>query len=86
MELNFNLFMKVNAYIPARMKSSRFPGKPLIDLLGKPMIQHVWEKTKACKDIDEVLSKYKKKIHSLFHFGEFSRIYQSFKRFNYCFK
>ena len=38
------------------------------------------------KDIDEVLSKYKKKIHSLFHFGEFARIYQSFKRFNDCFK
>ncbi len=29
--------------IPARYKSSRFPGKPLIDLCGKPMIQHVWE-------------------------------------------
>lgn len=29
--------------IPARYKSSRFPGKPLVDLLGKPMIQHVWE-------------------------------------------
>jgi 3-deoxy-manno-octulosonate cytidylyltransferase (CMP-KDO synthetase) len=54
MEHNFNLFMKVNAYIPARMKSSRFPGKPLINLLGKPMIQHVWEKTKNCNDIDEV--------------------------------
>lgn len=51
---SFNLLMKVNAYIPARMKSSRFPGKPLIDLLGKPMIQHVWEKTKACEQIDEV--------------------------------
>ena len=37
-------------------------------------------------DIDEVLSEYKKKIHSLFHFGEFARIYQSFKRFNDCFK
>jgi UDP-glucose 4-epimerase len=38
------------------------------------------------KDIDEALSEYKKKIHSLFHFGEFARIYQSFKRFNDCFK
>ena len=30
--------------IPARYKSSRFPGKPLADILGKPMIQHVWER------------------------------------------
>ena len=30
--------------IPARFQSSRFPGKPLIDLCGKPMIQHVWER------------------------------------------
>lgn len=30
--------------IPARYKSSRFPGKPLIKLHGKPMIQHVWER------------------------------------------
>ncbi len=30
--------------IPARYKSSRFPGKPLIDICGKPMIQHVWER------------------------------------------
>ena len=29
--------------IPARYESSRFPGKPLVDLLGKPMIQHVHE-------------------------------------------
>ena len=31
------------------------------------------------------MSKYKKKIHTVFHFGEFSRIYQSFKRFDECF-
>jgi len=30
--------------IPARFKSSRFPGKPLVDICGKPMIQHVWER------------------------------------------
>lgn len=31
--------------IPARYQSSRFPGKPLVDLCGKTMIQHVWEKS-----------------------------------------
>ena len=30
--------------IPARYASSRFPGKPLVDICGKPMIQHVWER------------------------------------------
>ncbi|UTW08393.1 3-deoxy-manno-octulosonate cytidylyltransferase [Pseudomonas benzenivorans] len=33
--------------IPARYASSRLPGKPLLDIAGKPMIQHVWEQ--ACK-------------------------------------
>jgi UDP-glucose 4-epimerase len=37
-------------------------------------------------DISEVLKKEKKQIHSIFHFGEFARIYQSFKKFNECFK
>lgn len=35
--------MKVIVVIPARYKSSRFPGKPLVNLLGKPMIQWVAE-------------------------------------------
>ncbi|MGF1779077.1 3-deoxy-manno-octulosonate cytidylyltransferase [Vibrio nomapromontoriensis] len=30
--------------IPARYESSRFPGKPLVDICGKPMIQRVWER------------------------------------------
>ena len=34
--------------------------------------------------ISKLLSVYKKKIHSIFHFGEFSRIYQSFKSFHEC--
>ena len=33
--------------IPARFGSSRLPGKPLLDIAGKPMIQHVWER--ACQ-------------------------------------
>jgi UDP-glucose 4-epimerase len=38
------------------------------------------------KDIFSHLKKVNKQIHSIFHFGEFSRIYQSFKKFNECFK
>ena len=37
-------------------------------------------------EIKKKLNKYKKNINSIFHFGEFSRIYQSFKYFNECFK
>ncbi len=36
-------------------------------------------------NITKILKKYKNKINSLFHFGEFSRIYQSFENFNECF-
>ena len=38
------------------------------------------------KNIGTILQKYKKKIHSIFHFGEFARIYQSFKNFDECFE
>ena len=38
------------------------------------------------KDINKILSKYKNQIHTLFHFGEFARIFQSFKKFDDCFK
>ncbi len=37
------------------------------------------------KDINKLLNKYKKKIKVIFHFGEFSRIYQSFKNYKKCF-
>ncbi len=36
--------MKQVIVIPARMSGTRLPGKPLIDINGKPMIQHVWER------------------------------------------
>lgn len=38
--------------IPARYQSSRFPGKPLIDILGKTMIQHVWDRCSQAIDKD----------------------------------
>jgi UDP-glucose 4-epimerase len=36
------------------------------------------------KDIENILKRYNSKIHSIFHFGEFARIYQSFKKINEC--
>ena len=46
--------MKTAAIIPARMGSTRFPGKVLANLGGKPIVQWVWERTKASK-ADEVI-------------------------------
>lgn len=39
---------KIIAIIPARMGSSRFPGKPMAKIIDKPMIGHVYERTKKC--------------------------------------
>ena len=41
--------------IPARYASSRFEGKPLANLLGKPMVQHVYESACRAKTLDEVI-------------------------------
>ena len=38
------------------------------------------------RDIKKILNKFKKKIHSIFHFGEFARIFQSFKEFDKCYE
>ena len=46
---------KTLAIIPARYSSTRFPGKPLAEILGKSMIQHVWERAMQTNGIDEVL-------------------------------
>ena len=47
--------MTVLAILPARFGSTRFPGKPLTPIAGKPMIQHVWERTRLAKQIDAVM-------------------------------
>ena len=41
--------------IPARIESRRFPGKPLVKILGKPMLQLVFEQARACKKIDRLI-------------------------------
>lgn len=47
--------MAVTVVIPARFASTRFPGKPLADLCGKPMIQWVYERSRTSASIDRVL-------------------------------
>lgn len=46
--------MNIIGIIPARMASSRFPGKVLAPILGMPMVGHCYFRTKMCKSIDEV--------------------------------
>lgn len=46
--------MKIIGVIPARYNSSRFPGKPLADIFGKPMVQRVYEQACKVKEFDNV--------------------------------
>lgn len=46
--------MKIIGVIPARYKSSRFPGKPLADICGKPMIWWVYNQALKVKSFDAV--------------------------------
>lgn len=41
--------------LPARWGSTRFPGKPLHLIAGKPLIQHVWDRCKACTTLQELV-------------------------------
>ena len=45
---------KIVAIIPARMGSTRFPGKPLCPIIGLPMIEHVYRRTAMCGALDAV--------------------------------
>ncbi|XP_010924427.1 3-deoxy-manno-octulosonate cytidylyltransferase, mitochondrial [Elaeis guineensis] len=46
---------RVVGIIPARFASSRFEGKPLVRILGKPMIQRTWERAKLASTLDHVV-------------------------------
>ncbi len=46
---------KVAVVIPARHGSTRFPGKPLCQIAGKPLIQHVWERCGKARGITAVI-------------------------------
>jgi 3-deoxy-manno-octulosonate cytidylyltransferase (CMP-KDO synthetase) len=46
---------KVAVIIPARWGSTRFPGKPLHSIAGKPLVQHVWEKCCRAKSVSQVI-------------------------------
>lgn len=47
--------MKAIGVIPARWGATRFQGKVLAELLGKPVVQHVWENAKKAKTLDDLI-------------------------------
>lgn len=47
--------MKALGVLPARAGATRFPGKPLALLRGRPLIAHVWERARACPALDRVV-------------------------------
>jgi 3-deoxy-manno-octulosonate cytidylyltransferase (CMP-KDO synthetase) len=47
--------MRITALIPARYASTRFEGKALADIVGKPMVQHVYERTARASLVSEVI-------------------------------
>ncbi|TQE84048.1 3-deoxy-manno-octulosonate cytidylyltransferase [Leptospira noguchii] len=47
--------MKTIGIIPARMAASRFPGKPMFPILGKPMVEHVYHRAKLYEGWDELV-------------------------------
>lgn len=61
--------MKFIGIIPARYASSRFPGKPLADMAGKPMIQRVYEQVKNCVDSVYVATDDIRIQQAVLHFG-----------------
>lgn len=47
--------MKIACIVPARMGSSRFPGKPIVKILGHSMIEHVYRRLLTCQQVDQIV-------------------------------
>ena len=51
----WGIMMRIAAIIPAWYASTRFPGKPLADIKGRPMIEHVYNRVKDIDEIEKVI-------------------------------
>ena len=92
--------MKINAFIPVRMSSSRFPGKPLTKLLNLTMLEHVYERAKLSKTLDyltiatcdkEIYNFSKKRNYNVImtsnkHVRALDRVYEASKKLSQKFK
>lgn len=63
--------MKIAVLIPARFASTRFEGKPLAKIMGKPMIQHVWEGVSKSAIVSEIIvaTEDKRVFDAVINFG-----------------
>ena len=68
--------MKIVGMIPARYGSTRLAGKPLKDICGKPMIQHVYEAAQGARFLDEVYvaTDDQRIVDAVAHFGGHVRL------------
>jgi 3-deoxy-manno-octulosonate cytidylyltransferase (CMP-KDO synthetase) len=57
--------MSYTIVIPSRYGSSRLPGKPLLDIAGKPMVQHVWERARQSNATRIIIATDDEKIFSI---------------------
>ena len=57
--------MSYNVVIPARYGSTRLPGKPLLDIAGKPMVQRVWEQARLSAASEVVIATDDERIHEV---------------------
>src|SRR5256714_10740352 len=51
----FSAMSKVVGIIPARWGSTRFPGKALHSIAGKPLLRHVWERSRRAQKLDRLI-------------------------------
>ena len=58
--------MNIISIIPARMSSSRFPGKPMKDILGMPMIGHVYKRVKMSENCHSLRNELRKRGEFIF--------------------
>lgn len=93
-EINLKFQMKILGVIPARYASTRFPGKPLVDIKGKTMIQRVYEQSKKAFE-DVVVATDDDRIYKVVesfggnvvmtsenHLNGTSRVYEAYQLFS----
>jgi UDP-glucose 4-epimerase len=81
--IGFNLILELLKFKKFRILSvDNYSSGTIKNHINNKQVQYLNGNT---KDIENILKRYKSKIHSIFHFGEFARIYQSFKKINECF-
>jgi len=54
-EMNIKSGLRVVGVIPARLAATRLPNKPLVEIAGRPMIQHVWERARRAPGLTEAV-------------------------------